>query len=195
MDRGRRRSDHRAKPHAAAPRERAVVAAACASPKSIPDEKTMDQSQAKHLFDVIVVGGGTAGSNAAIASGCLGARTCLVEGAGYLGGTCLALANVIPFHNTRGERIVGGLPHEIIDRLIERDGARRRPHLPNPTGIGGSFTPVDPDCLKALLFEMADKAGVELWLHTIFVDSLMTDNRISGVRVHNKSGFTTFGGA
>ena len=36
---------------------------------------------------------------------------------------------------------------------------------------------------------MADKAGVELWLHTIFVDSLMTDNRISGVRVHNKSGF------
>ena len=149
----------------------------------------MDQSQAKHLFDVIVVGGGTAGSNAAIASGCLGARTCLVEGAGYLGGTCLALANVIPFHNTRGEQIVGGLPHEIIDRLIERDGARRRPHLPNPTGIGGSFTPVDPDCLKALLFEMADKAGVELWLHTIFVNSLMTDNRISGVRVHNKSGF------
>jgi hypothetical protein len=142
-----------------------------------------------HHYDVIVVGGGTAGTNAAVAAARLGARTCLVESTGYLGGTCLALANVIPFHNTRGERIVGGLPQEIVERLVERGGARAQPHLANPTGIGGSFTPVDPDALKLLLFELADEAGVELWLHTTFIDAIVESGTVRGVRVHNKSGF------
>lgn len=140
-------------------------------------------------FDVIVVGGGTAGFNAAVAAARNGARTCLVEAAGYLGGTCLALANVIPFHNARGERIVAGLPQEIVDRMVERGGARGDPHLPNPTGIGGSFTPLDPDMLKLVLFEMADNANVEMWLHTVFIDAVMQNGKLSAIRVHNKSGF------
>jgi hypothetical protein len=142
-----------------------------------------------NVYDVIVVGGGTAGTNAAIAAARLGARTCLVESGGYLGGTCLALANVIPFHNTRGERVVGGLAQELIDRLVDRGGARARPHLSNPTGIGGSFTPVDPDILKLLLFDLVEAAGVELWLHSTFIEALADAGRVCGVRVHNKSGF------
>ena len=90
-------------------------------------------------FDVIVIGGGTAGAIAAVAAARSGARTCLVERAGHLGGTCFALSNITPFHNSRGEQIVRGLPHELVERIAQRGGAREGGHLPNPTGIGGAY--------------------------------------------------------
>lgn len=139
-------------------------------------------------FDVVVAGGGTAGAIAAIAAARNGARTCLVEAMGHLGGTCHALANVTPFHNSRGEQVVGGLAQELVDRVVAMGGGRERGHLPNPAGIGGSFTPLDPDVMKLALFELADEAGVELWLHTTLVAVLHDAGRVNGVRVHNKSG-------
>jgi hypothetical protein len=145
--------------------------------------------QQHKCYDVIVVGGGTSGVMAAIGAARQGARTCLVEAAGYLGGTCLALANIIPFHNNRGEQVVGGLPQELVERIARQGGAHESLHLPNPTGIGGSFTPVDPDVMKLVLFEMADEAPLEMWLHTVFVDALVDRNKVTGVRVYNKSGF------
>lgn len=140
-------------------------------------------------FDVVVVGGGTSGAMAAVAAARQGARTCLVEAAGHLGGTCLALANITPFHNSRGEQIVRGLPQELVDRIAAHGGTQERGHLPNLAGIGGSFTPVDPEAMKLALFEMADEARAELWLHTMLVDVAADGNRVMGVRVYNKSGF------
>src|SRR5438270_410769 len=113
----------------------------------------------RHDFDVVVVGGGTSGSIAALAAARMGARTCLVDAAGYLGGTCLALANITPFHNSRGEQVVAGLAQELVERIGAHGGTRENPHLPNLAGIGGSFTPVDPDAMKLALFEMAEEAG------------------------------------
>ena len=140
-------------------------------------------------YDVVVVGGGTAGAVAAVAAARQGARTCLVEASGYLGGTCHALANITPFHNSRGEQVVRGLPQELVDRIAARGGTREPAHRPNPTGVGGSCTPVDPDLMKSELFEMAAQAGVDLWLHSKFTGALVESNRVAGVRVHNKSGF------
>ena len=142
----------------------------------------------RHPFDVIVVGGGTAGAVAALAAARSGARTCLVEKAGHLGGTCHALANVTPFHNSRGERVVGGLAQTVIDRVAERGGTRPGAHLPNPTGIGGSFTPLDPDVMKLALFELAEETSVDVWLHTTFMTAEAAGGRVRAVRVHNKSG-------
>jgi 2-polyprenyl-6-methoxyphenol hydroxylase-like FAD-dependent oxidoreductase len=144
-------------------------------------------------YDVIVAGGGTAGAIAAVAAARGGARTCLIEAAGHLGGTCHALANVTPFHNSRGEPVVRGLPQELVDRVAALGGARETGHLPNPAGIGGSFTPLDPDLMKLALFEMAEQAGVELWLHTTLLDAIVDAERVTGVRVHNKSGISELG--
>lgn len=142
----------------------------------------------RHSYDVIVVGGGTAGAVAALAAAQFGARTCLVEKAGYLGGTCHALGNVTPFHNNRGERVVGGLAQVLVDRIAERGGTRAGGHLPNPSGIGGSFTPIDPDVMKPVLFELAHEAGVDVWLHSVLVDTVVEDDAVRAVRVHNISG-------
>lgn len=139
-------------------------------------------------FDVVVVGGGTAGAIAAIAAARTGARTCVVEKSGYLGGTCHALANVTPFHNSRGEPVVAGLAQALVDRLIERGGARPGGHLRNPTGIGGSFTPLDPDAMKLCLLEMAGEASLDTWLHTSLVDAAAPEGALRSIRVLNKSG-------
>lgn len=139
-------------------------------------------------LDVLVIGGGTAGSIAALSAARFGARTRLVETAGFLGGTCHALGNITPFHNSRGEQIVGGLPQELVDRIGKAGGLQGSGHLPNPTGIGGSFTPVDPDLMKRILLEMATESGIDLWLHTRFLSPLMTGNRITGATVATKAG-------
>jgi hypothetical protein len=141
-----------------------------------------------HEFDVVVVGGGTAGSIAALAAARSGARTCIIEKGGYLGGTCHALANVTPFHNSRGEAVVAGLAQQLVDRLEQRGGVRPGGHLPNPTGIGGSFTPVDPDAMKLALLEMAGEASLHVWLHTLFVGADARDATLRTIRVFNKSG-------
>ena len=146
------------------------------------------ERSARRAFDVIVVGGGTSGSIAALAAARMGARTCLVEAAGYLGGTCLALANITPFHNSRGEPVVAGLAQDLVDRIGAHGGTREKAHLPNLAGIGGSFTPVDPDAMKLALFELTEEAHVEVWLHTVVVDVLSEGGTVTGVRVHNKSG-------
>src|SRR4029077_15515537 len=81
------------------------------------------------------------------------------------------------------------LAQELIDRMVERGGAGPRPHLPNPTGIGGSFTPPDPAVIKLLLFDLADESGVEMWLHSTFVDAIVDGGNVRGILVYNKSGF------
>ncbi len=141
-----------------------------------------------HEFEVVVIGGGTAGSIAAIAAARAGARTCIVEKGGYLGGTCHALANVTPFHNSRGEAVVAGVAQDLLDRLAQRGGVRPGAHLPNPAGIGGSFTPVDPDEMKLCLLDMAADASLEVWLHTVFVGARTDNATVRAIRVFNKSG-------
>jgi hypothetical protein len=142
----------------------------------------------RHEFDVVVVGGGTAGAIAAIAAARTGARTCIVDQGGYLGGTCHALANVTPFHNSRGEQVVAGLAQDLVDRLAQRGGVRPGGHLPNPTGIGGSFTPVDPDAMKLCLLDMAADASLDVWLHTTFVGAEADHGGVHAIRAFNKSG-------
>ena len=71
-------------------------------------------------YDVIVIGGGPAGTVAAIAAAREGATVLLVEQNGYLGGM-LTMAGTGPqmtFH--AGEtQVVRGIPEEIIKRLKE----------------------------------------------------------------------------
>ena len=44
-------------------------------------------------YDVVIIGGGPGGYNAAIRAGQLGLKTAIVEGRGKLGGTCQLCAD------------------------------------------------------------------------------------------------------
>jgi heterodisulfide reductase subunit A-like polyferredoxin len=74
--------------------------------------------------DVLVCGGGVAGTTAAVAAARNGADVVLVERYGFLGGnaTAGAVAQFNCWQTPAGRRVVAGLAAEIVERL-QRMGA------------------------------------------------------------------------
>lgn len=138
--------------------------------------------------DVVVVGGGPAGINAAIASGRLGAKTVLIERYGFLGGMS-TIALVYPwmtFHTETGEQVIKGIAQEIVDRLQERGGSPG--HLRDTVGFVSTVTPYHPELYKLVAVEMLKEAGVKLFVHS-FVDQVnVVENELSSVTLTSKSG-------
>ena len=124
--------------------------------------------------DVLVCGGGVAGLAAAVAAARCGAKTLLIERAGYLGGTAtgssMALI-VIP-----AKELVG-FPKEFFARLATEHGA----------GLG-DVVPWDVEAYKLVALETLVEAGAGLLLYTLATAPLLDANGMNGVVVENKSG-------
>ncbi|MDQ0340554.1 hypothetical protein J2S00_003378 [Caldalkalibacillus uzonensis] len=140
------------------------------------------------MYDVIVIGGGPAGINAAIAAGRQQMKTLIIERYGFLGGMSTA-ALVYPwmtFHNSQGDQVIKGIAQEIVERLMEHGGSPG--HLRDTIGFVYSVTPYHPEIYKVLAFEMLREANVDVLLHS-YVDEVETDgDRIQSVSVTGKSG-------
>ncbi|HUT67831.1 MAG TPA: FAD-dependent oxidoreductase, partial [Dehalococcoidales bacterium] len=115
-------------------------------------------------YDVVVVGGGTEGVAAAIASARAGANTLLIERLGALGGQMnvqgppgFAYAHMF---NPRGEQVIGGIVEETHNRLLKEGHAL--PHLKPAWRAGYTFSYVDPDWWGLLMFEMMAENKVNL---------------------------------
>jgi len=134
-----------------------------------------------HHYDVIVCGGGTAGSCAAVAAARTGARTLVIEQMGFLGGTQTG-GLVVPHMCCRagGEQLIEGLHTEILDRLGRWPGGVECDHF-------------NYELLKYVLEEMAAEAGVELLYHSFLAGSVVTGGRLEAVQVCNKSGMRAYG--
>ena len=78
--------------------------------------------------DILVVGGGTAGTIAAIQSGREGAKTILIESGSQLGGTTTTGGVAFPgiFH-AWGKQIIGGIGWELVMECVQLNGD----NLPN----------------------------------------------------------------
>ncbi len=136
--------------------------------------------------DVLVIGGGSAGSAAAVAAAGSGAKTILIERYGFLGGTgAMVLDTFYGFFTPKLERkVVGGIPDKVIAGLAARDVLIKRP---NTYGAGAGYT-YDPEALKAVWDELAVEAGVHLLLHSYFVDALKEGDRVTGAVIGTKRG-------
>ena len=87
------------------------------------------ETQKKNLTtDILVVGGGTAGTIAAIQAGRTGARTILIESGSQLGGTTTTGGVAFPgiFH-AWGKQIIGGIGWELVMDCVQLNGDK----LPN----------------------------------------------------------------
>ncbi len=143
---------------------------------------------------MVVVGGGTSGAIAAIASARNGADTLVVESEGFLGGTSTFGYPFLGFFNGRGEQVVAGLPQEVVDRLVElkaspghvRGGTWSTPERPMTYEF--SLTPYDPEILKYVLLRMAEEAGVRFLFHATLLGTIVEGEILKGIEVVTKSG-------
>ncbi len=130
-------------------------------------------------YDVIIAGGGTAGSCAAIAAARTGARTLVVEQFGFLGGTQTGalVVPLMPF-STPTEQLITGLNQEIIERC-------------EALGDGNEGVFFNPELLKYVLEQMVLEAGADLLYHTFITGAPVEHGRIRGLDIANKSGAQT----
>jgi len=140
-------------------------------------------------YDVIIVGGGTAGAMAAIAAARQGVKTLVIDRFGHLGGTAVYGIPFLGLLSGSGSPVFGGLVTELLERLQKEgfafgiaDGAYwNTPEHPNSYGF--NLYPFDPEGLKFVLQEMLLETGGEMLLHSTLSQVRIEENRITAIEV------------
>ena len=119
-------------------------------------------------YDVAIIGGGTAGTVAAIQAGRAGARTLLVEKNGMLGGTMtLAGVNFPALFFAWGRQIIAGIGWELVRRTLEETG-ESLPDMTDPAQPNWRrHIPINIAVWAAMADQAVVDAGADLMLHTM----------------------------
>jgi len=156
--------------------------------------------------DVLVVGGGAAGTAAAIAAARLGADVLLVERYNHLGG--LATGGLVIWIDRMtdwsGRLIICGIARDIMERLPReaiqgppradwgsRDVATASYWAQRTAAYHGIVTwspTIDPEALKTISLELLDEAKVRLLLHAWVVAPILEGNLAKGAIFESKQG-------
>lgn len=118
--------------------------------------------------DVLVVGGGTAGTIAALQAAMAGARTALIEMGGMLGGTTTVGGVAFPglFH-AWGKQVIAGLGWDLVRRSVELDDGVLPDFTRIPKRHPEHQVRVNGPLYAALAEEACQAAGVELHYYEI----------------------------
>src|SRR5207245_3644158 len=148
---------------------------------TVPEERLPLVEEA----DLVVVGGGSAGTAAAITAARAGRRTGLLEDSRFLGGMstggCVGTFCGFYYRERSGDlvRLVGGFPAEVADRLA----ARGLCYGPVPFKTTAAL-PYVPWGLKTLYDRMArDEGALTVYLHARFVRAPVRDRAIAALTV------------
>ncbi|MBZ2195531.1 FAD-dependent oxidoreductase [Occultella gossypii] len=134
-------------------------------------------------YDVAVIGGGPGGLPAAIAAARSGARTVLVERTSALGGAAASGLGVLGYLDRSGNKALGGIAQELIDRLVAIDGSPGHFRCP----VHNSITPVSPDLVKIVAVQMCQEAGVDILFDHELLDVGVDDtDTVRSVTVYGK---------
>jgi hypothetical protein len=135
-------------------------------------------------YDVIVVGGGSAGIASAIAAAKTGAKTMLIESGPFLGGDFISGLPIDGCMNARGEWIVGGVIKELFQACEKR---------------GGYIGPIcdyralwivctDPLAMQFAIVDVVDRYPIDVLLYSFANDVEVHSGEIKSISVVNKLG-------
>ncbi|MCH3962253.1 MAG: FAD-dependent oxidoreductase [Solobacterium sp.] len=148
--------------------------------------------------DVLVIGGGSAGFAAALASARNGAKTLLIDQNSMLGG--MATAGLVgPFmtcyDNDAKEQIVKGIFDEVCRRMEEKGGAIHPSKVEGMTSYSSYYvrshrhvTPFSSEVLEMTMEDMIQEAGVDLLYNVKVCDAEYHDGKIDSIIVCMKEG-------
>ena len=156
--------------------------------------------------DVLVVGGGPAGTAAAVAAGRLGADVMLIERYNHLGG--LSTGGLVIWidrmSDWNGEQVIAGIARDIVDRLPgdavqgparpdwgSSDTATAAYWAQRTAAFHGIVTwspTVDPEALKTLSMQMTLEQKVRLTFHAWAVEPIVEDGVMRGAIFESKEG-------
>lgn len=142
-------------------------------------------------YDVVVVGGGSAGVAAAIGARQAGAKTLLLERNPYFGGQ--ATHSLVPAYCgfcTNGEnwsQVVKGVGQMVLDRLKEM--GRFDGFYTSPTG--NLIARLDPEAAKLALDQLVQEAGVDYLLLAQVIGAKSEGGRVLEVEYLDDAGRTT----
>ena len=121
--------------------------------------------------DVLIIGGGTAGTIAAIQSARAGAQTAVIEMSGQLGGTMTTGGVSAPaYFWGRDRQIIAGIGWELVCKTKTLDGSEYPPFtIPNQRRPSYHVS-VNPSVYALVAEEACLDAGVELHYHEILTN-------------------------
>lgn len=130
-----------------------------------------------HEIDVLVVGGGTAGTVAAIQAGRAGAKTLIVERGTQLGGTTTTGGVSFPgLFDAWGKQIIAGIGWEMVKDCVELDGGAFPDFAKVPKRHWMNQVFVNQFLYAILAEEKCAGAGVEIAYHE-FPESVAATDR------------------
>jgi len=132
--------------------------------------------------EVLVLGGGSGGLGAALASAREGAETMIVERQGFLGGNMTTGLPLLGFLDAQGRVTTQGLAQEFVDRLIELGGSFGHRECP----LHNSTTVIDPNLMRIAIFEKVKQYGVKPLLHCEIIDTNVENGELKSVIVKGK---------
>lgn len=136
-------------------------------------------------YQLIIVGGGTAGATAAVAAARMGVKTLIIEKESALGGSS-TLGQVTPMMPVKidGNPNSSAINKEIKARLKEENAGAE-----DSSKNDGWF---NPERLKFVLEELYLEAAGDILYESTFVDSHSSENKIENIIIKNKSGLTAY---
>ena len=138
-----------------------------------------------HKTSILVVGGGPAGTAAAICARRLGADVTLVERYGYLGGLATGglVLGIFPLYDRQKKQVIYGIGEELMKKLdVMKYGIIDRNKAP-------TYPTIDAEAFKFVLADMVLDSGITAYLDCWGVDAIVdAKGAVKGAVFESKSG-------
>ncbi len=140
-------------------------------------------------YDVVVAGGGAAGVGAALGAAKAGAKVCLVEKYGFLGGAATS-SQVLAYcgffqQGDKPIQAVGGAGEQVLD-VLRGLGVEAKPYHSETTG--NWIVLLDPERLKVALDRICAEHNIDVLMHSRVAAASRTGAHIESVTVAGMDG-------